>query len=195
MYHKYSTPALVLAVYRRRESAVVLSLLTRDHGLITASAQGVRRLGSKLRYSLTQFSVSEVVLVRGRGGWSVVNAQSLSQPFFDLRDSSRSQAVVSSISALCQKLMDEGQGYDDVFEVVISGFDLLRSVHDKRQIKAIERIMVMRLLYMMGYLEKKNPWSVFLSNKNWSAELVEQMSPLIKLATLSINRSLTTSDL
>lgn len=42
-------PALVLRVWPCRETSVIASLLTRDHGFVKVLARGVRQPGSRLR--------------------------------------------------------------------------------------------------------------------------------------------------
>ncbi len=74
-YHIYTTKALVLNTRTYREADSVYLLLTRDLGLIRATATGVRKESSKLRGSLEPISMTLVSLVRGQDYWRLTAAQ------------------------------------------------------------------------------------------------------------------------
>ena len=57
-YHIYTTPGIVLRHRPLREADRVYIILTRDLGLIRASAIGVRKETSKLRGALEPLSLS-----------------------------------------------------------------------------------------------------------------------------------------
>lgn len=82
-YHVYTTDAVVLEARARGESGRYFTLLTRELGVIGASAEGVRDLKSKLRYVLQEYRYVKVSVVRGKETWRVVSAapaSSLPQP-------------------------------------------------------------------------------------------------------------------
>jgi len=49
-------------------------IFTRDLGMVTASAEGVRKISSKLRYVLQDFAYLKIDLVSGRNIFRVTNA-------------------------------------------------------------------------------------------------------------------------
>ena len=77
MYSKYHTEGLVLGSINIGEANKYVMLFTKEMGLLYASAQGLREVQSKLRYSLQDLSRSKIELVSGRGGWRVVSAEEL----------------------------------------------------------------------------------------------------------------------
>ena len=196
MYQKFTTPALVLSVYRSRESAVVNVLLTRDYGVVSATAEGIRCLNSKLRSGLTQFAYSDITLVRGRGGWRIVTAEPRSHFYNDLRDNPAARKVVARVALLCRRLMDESADGQALFHTVLTGFRMLAH-SGQSQLPAIERLTVLRLLFVLGYLENRPVWREFLESESWDESLVSRMSmpELIDQATYDINRSLSESGL
>ena len=74
-HHRYQTEAVILGSVPRGESDRVFFLFTKDMGLIPASAQGIRNLPSKLRYTLSDFGALEVDLIRMEDMWRIVDAE------------------------------------------------------------------------------------------------------------------------
>ena len=74
MHHLHHTEAYVLGSSPKGEDSKLLRLYTRELGLVYAHAQGVRKLSSKLRFTLQDFSLATVDLVRGREIWRVTTA-------------------------------------------------------------------------------------------------------------------------
>lgn len=82
MRHKYATEAIVLARAPIGEASALITLLTKDLGLVRARAQGVRKPSAKLASALQTLSGSDVTLVRGKEGWRLSGAI-LSEDYFD----------------------------------------------------------------------------------------------------------------
>lgn len=76
-YHIYTTKGLVLSERPLREADRVYSILTRDLGLIRATALGVRKEPSKLRGALEPVTFVTLSLVRGKEYWRVTSAVAL----------------------------------------------------------------------------------------------------------------------
>src|SRR5678810_1294690 len=76
-YHIYTTKGLVLSARPVREADRTYAILTRDLGLVRASATGVRKESSKLRGALEPFVISNISLVRGKEYWRITSAEVL----------------------------------------------------------------------------------------------------------------------
>ena len=74
MHHIHHTEAFVLGSSPKGEDSKLLRLYTRELGLVYAHAQAVRKLSSKLRFTLQDFSRASVDLVRGKEIWRVTTA-------------------------------------------------------------------------------------------------------------------------
>jgi hypothetical protein len=57
------------------EAGKILSIFTRDLGLVTTTAQGIRLEKSKLRYSAQLYSFGTFSFVRGKEFWRLTNAE------------------------------------------------------------------------------------------------------------------------
>ncbi|GEM_PF-1050605 len=190
MYHKFTTSALVLAVYKKGETASAVVLLTRDWGRVVVSAQGLRSMKSKLRYSLTQFSRCRVTLVRGRGGWRLVSAESYGNIFSELRDKPEAGTRAARVINLCDKLMDESRESREVFDTISTGLDFMRYFATDEEIAGIERIILLRVLWLEGWLTRNGVCASFLNIGQWDKGLVRAVNSVSGRVTREINRSL-----
>lgn len=75
---KYTTQALVIAIYDSGEHDRVYKLFTRDFGLVMAHARSIRKLESKLRFHLMIGREVRVTLVKGREVWRLVGSGEMS---------------------------------------------------------------------------------------------------------------------
>ena len=74
-YSIHTTKGLVISQRALREADRVYSILTRDLGLIRATATGVRKGHSKLRGLIEPISLASVSLVRGKEFWRITSAE------------------------------------------------------------------------------------------------------------------------
>lgn len=142
-YHIYTTKGLVLAERPLREADRTYAILTRDLGLVRASASGVRKEGSKLRGSLEPFTLSLVSLVRGKEYWRITSAQSLC-PI-------PAEAGIGRPLALLEKLVAGESAHPELFDAIeqfISG--------QREYDKVFEITLVAHILYHLGYLKKED---------------------------------------
>lgn len=142
-YHIYTTRGLVLSLRPRREADRIYSILTRDLGLIQASAIGVRKEASKLRGHLEPFTLSIVSLVRGKEYWRVTSAgyvQSISSSLFTARP-----------LALLEKLIQGEAPNVELFNAVEEAL-----VTNKSHSAMSEMHLVSQILFHLGYLKKSD---------------------------------------
>jgi hypothetical protein len=147
--------ALVLQAHQMGESDVLLDLLTEECRL-NVVARGVRKLESRLRYSLEPFSLITATLIESRSGPRLINATFSRNIYFDLAGAvSGSQG--KSTNLLNQKILvrlvnlitrvvppDESQDWNKDF------LELLESQTEK---VAIHYLLVTGyILEQLGYL-------------------------------------------
>ena len=73
MHHIYHTEGIILGSRNFGETGKYYSIFTRDLGMISASAQGVRKMSSKLRFVLQDFAYLKIDLVKGKDFWRITN--------------------------------------------------------------------------------------------------------------------------
>lgn len=120
MRHKYQTQGICIGRREQGEANVVVSVLTRDLGLVRARVQGVRKTGAKLASGIRTLSVSTVTLVRGKEGWRLVGA--LLESSQVRACSAAGREVLGRVASLIERLA-HGESVDarmyDVYRMLI----------------------------------------------------------------------------
>src|SRR3989344_2568587 len=129
MYRIYSTEGLILRSRDVGEASKVLSLFTKELGLIHARAQGVREGRSKLRYHLQDFSLASFDLVRGKNGWRVTGARDAENlALFPITEKENAAlSILISISSLLTRLLHGEEKNIELYSDVVSSFMILQS--------------------------------------------------------------------
>jgi DNA repair protein RecO len=195
-YHIYTTDGIVLKRQNFGESNSLFFVLTADLGLIIASAQAVRLGHSKLSPALQEYSLVSLSCVKGKNGWKITSAIPKENFFFDRPIFV--QKIVSQIAAVLVRMMPGEQKNQEVFFVVLGGFSELKNVAEKN-IPDFEVLMMLRILYELGYVDKNPQTEKFLQtdgeNADWSEKILSEVSSgKIELIRL-INKGLEESQL
>ena len=77
MHPIHTTPGLIIHSRPYGEAGKLLSIFTRDFGLVLANAQGIRLEKSKLRPFIQDYSFGIFSLVKGKELWRLTSAQSV----------------------------------------------------------------------------------------------------------------------
>ena len=147
MRHKYPTEALVLARTPVGEASALLTLLTREVGLVRARAQNIRAPGAKLSAALATFAESELVLVAGKEGWRVSGALLRENWFQRLPREARIRAA--RVSALLLRLV-HGEAPDQALYETFAEFLAALSSLPEAEHDAAETLAVLRILSVLG---------------------------------------------
>ena len=139
-YHIYTTRGVVLSSRSLREADRVYSILTRDLGLIRATALGVRKEESKLRGHIEPLSLSTISLVRGKEYWRLTSADSIK----NIPVSPNFSKPFSLIETLVQGEDPNQELFDAVEEEIISN-------NETDEVKLVSRI-----LFYLGYLQEED---------------------------------------
>ena len=190
-HHVYKTEGLIISSHPSGESNKFYYIFTRDLGLVFASAQGVRKLQSKLRYSLQDFSFAQISLVRGKNMWKITNAV-YEKNFYQLfKESDAKIFVCSQIFSLIKKLLAGEEKNEILFDIVKSSLRFLEeSELNSDEIKNFECIAVLKILHNLGYLGESDSLKKFIEEQVWSLELISAMMDSKKEAIFNINKSI-----
>lgn len=189
MHHIYHTEAFILSSRNVGEANRSFTLFTRELGVVKATAQGIRLLRSKLRFSMQDYSLVKCDLVRGKHIWRIISAQNL-HSFDELKKHKEFFTVVARISHLLSRLVT-GEGENealyghlkDSFVAIennnLSGDDL----------RAFETIIVLEILYHLGYVDRSPELSPYIEAECTRDLLVQAHADRKKLIE-TINASL-----
>lgn len=174
MHHIYHTEAIVLGSKNFAEDSKYYILFTKDLGLIFASARGVRKLSSRLRFVLQDFSYIKVDLIQSKDFWKITTATKTPFLVSLVRDVDVYKSV-SNISNLLKKLLVGDEKNERLFTEVFEGFSFLDTLKDKKFLPDIEIAIVLRILNNLGYLgQNKNVDN--LINSPFQFEMLERIS-------------------
>src|SRR5438477_10420140 len=124
MHKIYHTEGIILGSKNFGEAGKYYHIFTRDLGMISASAQGVRKMSSKLRFVLTDYAYIKVDLVEGRDFWRVTSA-SKTNMLEDLPKHSARFLTVSNISRLLRRLLRGEEKNEKLFLELFHGLNIL----------------------------------------------------------------------
>ena len=168
------------------ESSSSVMLLSRECGLIRASAKSARAERSKLRYGLETFTHARFSLVRGRYEWKITGVTGSSR--FTFAETAAMRAA-GRISKLLLRLLQGEAPVPRAFEVALEGFNALMGATSADEIDATEIVTVLRLLAHLGYLPHSDALEPFVGD-GFSLELSARALASRGLLIKTINESL-----
>lgn len=151
MYHIYHTEGIILSSKNFGETGKYYSIFTRDLGMVYASAQGVRKISSKLRFVLQDFAYIKIDLVQGKDFWRVTSA-SKTNKIEDISKNSGTFQIVSNIANLLKRLLAGVEKNETLFADLINGLSILEKKEEGGDLRNIEAIIVLRILNNLGYI-------------------------------------------
>ncbi|MES2416438.1 MAG: DNA repair protein RecO [Patescibacteria group bacterium] len=188
-HHIYHTEGFILGSHSYGEANKYYAILTKDLGLINASAQSVRKLSSKLRFVLTDFSFVKIDLVKGREFWRLTTA-SKTNKFETITKTHESLKMLSNVSRLLKRLMPEQEKNLPLFEDVLGGISILeKSIEKKENLDNAEMILVLRILYHLGYFSSESKLGHLILSP-WESEVLNEVQSHKNLILKEINNAL-----
>ncbi len=187
MHHIFHTEGFVLGSKNYREADKYYYILTRDFGLIYASAQGIRKISSKLRFVLQDFAYIRVDLVRGRDFWRITTASKTNLLEFVINPIAL--GITANISKLLRRLLAGEEANEKLFMDLVSGFSVLEKAKDKKEAHNIETIIVLRILNNLGYIGEGKISDEFILSP-FEGDLIFQASENRNKILREINKAL-----
>ena len=143
-----STDGIVLKNYRLEEDRV-LTLLTRENGVLTAYANGADRPRSKLASSTELLCYSHFVLFTNRDRHVVDHADS-ERIFFGIRSNLDNLALASYFAELTIHFAPHGEPATEYLRLLLGALHYLESGTRSRQL--LKPLYELRLLTLSGYM-------------------------------------------
>src|SRR3989344_4159392 len=151
MHHIYHTEGIILGSKNFGETERYYSIFTRDLGMISASAQGIRKMSSKLRFMLQDFAYLKIDLVQGKDFWRVTNV-SKTNKLEQIAKQSEHFVVFFNIARLLKRLLACVEPNPALFLDLLNGLFILEKSETKEELHNIEVIIVLRILNNFGYI-------------------------------------------
>lgn len=190
-HHIYNTEGFVLSGQNVGEANRYFHIFTRDFGMVGATAQGVRFLKSKLRYSLQDYSYSKISLVRGKYSWRITGAIKEKNVGEILNGNYDKFKTIVRIFALLERLVRGEEKNEFIFSQITEACEFLEKENlDGKLLNNFEYIFVMRILNCLGYMAELKDLNEFIVSSAWTKELVSKMSAVNREAVSQINKAL-----
>lgn len=144
-----TTDGMVIRERPHGEGDKVVTLLTRQRGVITAYAKNATKPKSRLANATELLCYSRFVLFENRNGYIVDHAD-VEKLFFGIRQDMEKLALASYFCELLCQLMPEEHNTDEFLRLALNSLHLLES--DKRSQSFLKPVFELRLLTMAGYM-------------------------------------------
>lgn len=151
MHHIYHTEGIILGSQSSGEAGKYYYIFTRDLGMIYASAQGIRKISSKLRFVLQDFSYVKIDFVRGRDFWRITSASKTNE-LESLSKRPETLEILVKISQLLKRLLAGEDANPELFADLLKGLYILEKTEIVEELRNIEMVIVLRVLDNLGYI-------------------------------------------
>jgi len=193
MHHIYHTEALILGSKSFGEAGKYYSIFTRDLGMIYASAQGIRKISSKLRFVLQDFSYVKIDLVRGKDFWRITSASKTNE-LENISKRIETLEVFANISQLLKRLLAGEDANETLFLDLLNGLSALEKSETIEEIRNIEAIVVLRMLSNLGYIGGSDVLKTFIKSP-FEENLIFEVGKSRAKILFEINKALKESHL
>ncbi len=206
MYAIHTTPGFIIDSRPTGEAGKLISIFTRELGLVFASAQGLRLEKSKLRYHTIDYSFGTFSFVRGKEFWRLTSAaeeqkqaisgsERRSKAGSRKQEDRKTQEFFARIALLLRRFLHGEEPHPELFDVLESCRTFLAdSQLSDEQLQTLESIVVLRILYSLGYVGKLAELDEYVHGPI-STDLLERAFPLRKVINQHINKALKESQL
>ena len=185
MHHIYHTEGIILGSKNFGEAGKYYYIFTRDLGMITASAQGVRKMSSKLRFVLQDFSYLKIDLVAGKNIFRITTA-SKTNILEQITKQPETFKVFTNIARLLTRLLAGIEPNEALFDDLVAGLIILEKMgmeeparnaaparNDSRSdsgrhsvaggdLRHVEAVIVLRIISNLGYIGQSEVVDTFI---------------------------------
>ena len=127
----------------------LLTLLTEDYGVISASAKGANKPRSRLASSTELFCYSRFTLFRYRD-YNTVDSADVDTSFFSLRKDLSALGLASYLAELCCELAPQEEEAKEYLRLLLNTLYMLSS--KKKTVWFLKPLFELRLLTMAGFM-------------------------------------------
>ena len=188
MHHIYHTEGIILGSKNFGEAEKYYNIFTKDLGMITAEARGVRNLRSKLRFTLSDFACVKLDLVQRKNIFRVTTASKLNV-FERVTKDSETLRIFTNIARLLKRLLPGTEPNEDLFKDLVSGLSILEKIENKEDLLSIEAIVVLRIIHNLGYIGANEVLENFIKSP-YDESIIFEASKKRTIMLSEINKAL-----
>ena len=146
---KLNTDGLIIREHQTVEDDRLVTLLTRDYGVIRAFVRGAKRAKSRFQSSTQLFSYAKFSIYRGKDAYSIDEAQPI-KIFFGLRNDIQKLSLAQYFCELAGELAPVEAEADKYLRLMLNSLYMLSD--GKKEPEQLKAIVELRLLCLSGYM-------------------------------------------
>jgi DNA repair protein RecO (recombination protein O) len=146
---KYITQAIVLKNIKYKDSDKIFTLLTKDHGKITAIARGVRKIASKRAGNLDTLNLVSVSIRENAGGFRDIEEVKTIESFKNLKADLKKSTEAYYIVELIHRSIEENEEVREIFDLVVKSLKSLEKSEYSGEL--VVSFFELNLLKILGY--------------------------------------------
>ena len=144
-----NTDGLIIREKSTGEQNRMVTVLTREYGLIRAYVYGAKKIGSRTGAATQLFAFSDLGIKESRGSY-IIEAAKPKEVFFNLRNDVKKIALAQYFAELCETLAPEKENTEEYLKLILNSLMLL--MNDKRDEKIIKSVFELTILSLSGYM-------------------------------------------
>jgi len=203
MHPIHTTLGFIIGSRPSGEAGKMISIFTRDLGLVFASAQGIRFEKSKLRPFTQDYSFGQFSFVRGKEYWRLTSAQEDNTNLRIYANDTNSestngtQALVVRIASLLERLLHGEQPHPELFDCIEAANIFLAgsSNLDAEELETLESLIVIRMLHHLGYIGDAADLNGYVHSLELNKDLLKSLKGKRIVMNRHINKALKESHL
>lgn len=203
MYAIHTTPGFILDSKPYGDADKLITIFTRDFGLITATALSIRLEKSKLRYFCQDYSFGTFSLVRGKEFWRLTSAAPVQVAYStenpsNMPPSPNGEVLIARLAQLLRRLLHGEEENAELFDTIETTAHFLKNAPaalTEEDLKALESVTVLRVLALLGYIGSDPAIQAYLSGGELSVELLKKAAMQRTALNQHINKALKESHL
>lgn len=148
----YKTKAIIIKQYEVGEADRIIIAFSRDLGLITLSARGVRKILAKLKGHLELFNYSWLLIHKSSRGAidTIIGAETI-HPFKKLRLSLASTSRVYLISEFLNRILPEREKHESIFKLLLYVLKEIENEKQRERRLIISSYFLLKAIKELGY--------------------------------------------
>ncbi len=146
---KLTTDGLIIREQQTGEDDRLVTILTRDNGVLRAFVRGAKRIKSRSGSSTSLFAYGNFSIYRGKDAYSVDESRPI-EIFFDLRNDIETLALAQYFCELAGELAPVEDDAADYLRLMLNALHMLSK--NKKTRSQIKAIVELRMMSLSGYM-------------------------------------------
>ena len=147
----YQSEGIILNSYDQGETDKVVTVFTKEYGMLRLFARGTRRASSKLNKFLNIFSYGRFGFVSGKDSWLLIDAEDLGHFDKVFADQDKMKSF-GKITRFLERFHKGEMRDPEVYDLILNSADFLGGC-DKKLLADFELQFYAKILAILGYID------------------------------------------